>query len=227
MAYTKEEFEKMLIQIANDYVLVHSKYELYCMLTEISERHYELMNETSPGFFTLVFDSLISDIFINLTKLIDRNIESVGTIYTLIQDSYDSRNLFLHKEKINDMYRDRHALELGRQGQRLAKVKSIRNKRFAHVDREYQVNREQIIHDIPLSFNDLKKVFKVLHRVLNHYHNAFLGMDIKPSADNATDVVNLMEAIAYYQEGQVEMNVHLIGAGLVPSKTGKISIDHI
>ncbi|MFX3643534.1 MAG: hypothetical protein ACE3L7_33585 [Candidatus Pristimantibacillus sp.] len=226
--YTKEEFERMLNLIADDYVLVRSKFELYCKMTEVSDLHNELMSEISPGFFTLVFDALISDIFINLTKLIDHKDEAVGTIYTLILDSNNSKDLFRHKNRITEIYKARHQRELRRQGKVLSKVQYIRNKKFAHLDPIYQLDRQKIIEDKFISFNDLREVFVVLHRVLNHYHQAFFGRKLDPFAKNATDVIKLMEAMAYYKQGYIrETNVNLLAAGLMPSKTGRISMDDL
>ncbi|MCW3793971.1 hypothetical protein OM416_20460 [Paenibacillus sp. LS1] len=228
MAYTKEEFEQMLILMEDDYVSVRSKYELYCTLTEFSESHPELMNDISPGFFTIIFDTLISDIFINISKLLDYKEGSVGTVYTLILDSYNLRNFFgRNKHKISEHKKSNHQKELNRQ-YRIHVLKRIRNKRFAHNDKKYHLNREGIIEDEFLSFNDLQRVFNVLHRIINYYYSAFFGKDIRPIPKDATDVSNLMEALAYYKQAStIEANINLIGAGLMPSKTGIISMDDI
>lgn len=224
MAYTKEKFEKMLYSIADDYVLVRSKYELYCKMIELSETQTKLMNDISPGFFTLVFNAMISDIFINLTKLIDHKEESVGTIYTLILDSYHSKSLFSNKHNISYKIKSNHQSELRKLGKTLSKVQYVRNKRFAHLDPRYQLDRDKIIEDKSITFNDLKEVFDVLHNVINHYYTSFFGIDLTPYADNAKDVINLMEILSVYQDE--EMNVFLLGSGLKPSKKG-IPIDEI
>lgn len=225
MNYTKEEFEKMLNHIAEDYVLVRSKYELYCRLTEYSDNHIELLNEISPGFFTLVFNSMISDIFINLAKLVDPKDEVLGTIYKLILDSYNLRNYFPCENKISDQIKKKHQSELRRLGNILSKVQFVRNKRFAHIGTGYHLDRDKIIKEKNITFNDLKKVFEVLHNVLNYYFKAYFGEDLKPFADNATDVDNLMELMALYQDR--EMNVYLLASGLKASMNGKISLDDI
>jgi hypothetical protein len=169
----------------------------------------------APAFFGLVMDSLSTDIIISISRLFDTD-TSAETVFEFLRFIESHLGIFT-KEALSRRNDDLpFSWNSGRQITRtditlhlkhlracskiIDHVRTRRNKRYAHLDKELAFDPVTLRRQAPLPYRDLQRLIKVTEQILNRYSIAFDGNEIDFRPINLFDVDKILDILHQYME---------------------------
>lgn len=166
-------FEDYINKLLDELMYVDSCFELYVHLYNLKtdERTLKSMN-LAPGFFQVTMRSLLESSIITLAKLFsesdDRSI--VRFINYVEQNSKSIGDANSLKELIA-----KHRTELDNNEEAIRYLYIWRNKSFAHYDKKYFYDSNQLSKDAPLLIIYIRELIKFGGKVVNDYQSESNG----------------------------------------------------
>jgi hypothetical protein len=144
-----ERVEKDVGRFIDEIVRIDSAHRLYLRLAEQQQEDVDVMN-TAHLFFRRVFEAVESEIIVSLSKLYeigrsDRNLMKLVNYVRSNRTSVD----WGHQE-ISHKQTDEHEQLLEGQQEVVESVIGRRDKFYAHHDKEYFLNADDLTEDFPL-----------------------------------------------------------------------------
>lgn len=184
----KKKFEEYRHYLKNEATRLASYIACFRMLYERRVDRLEEMN-IAPAFFQVVADALLSAIILWVNKLFDKRGER--SIFNFLKFVEFNRSILrdpINRETINQ---DRERIE---SLDYLQNFKILRDKFYAHFDKEYFFNRERMANEAP-TWGDLEKVIEVTSDVINDYSVAYDGRYFELRPMNINDLDYLLDRL--------------------------------
>lgn len=211
---TEKKFEEYRQYLITEATRLASFIALFRKLYEHRVDRLEEMN-IAPAFFQVVTDALLSAIILWVNKLFEeRGERSIFNFLTFIE--YNRNILAVEQLKRRKSYPDGHWM-LDRDPITLAAInqdrehiqnldclknfKALRDKFYAHFDKEYFFDRKRMADEAP-TWGDLEKVIKVTSDVINNYSAAYDGQLFVLEPVNINDLSYLLDRLHKCKESE-------------------------
>lgn len=211
---TEKKFEEYRRYLVYEASCLASFVNLFRRLYERRVDRLEEMN-IAPAFFRMATDALRSAIILWADKLFDERgergifnflmfIEQNRNILTIEQlkrrKNYPDGYWMLNRDPITHetINRDRRYIQsLGC----LQSFTTLRDKFYAHFDKEYFFDRERMAKEAP-TWGDLEKVIAVISDVINRYSAAYDGQIFVLEPENINDLDYLLDLLHTCKKSQ-------------------------
>jgi hypothetical protein len=172
-----ERVENDVDRFIDEIVRIDSAHRLYLRLTEQWREDVDVMN-TAHLFFRRVFEAIESEIIVSLSKLYeigrsDRNLMKLVNYVRSNRTSVD-----WGYEEISHEQTDEHKQLIKEQQEVVENVISRRDKFYAHHDKEYFLNANDLTEDFPLDVDGVEALLEVAERIVGDYYRALTGSDM-------------------------------------------------
>src|SRR5690606_18019961 len=169
----------------------------------------------APGFFWLTLNALYNDVIINLNSLFE---EKVGRSRSLIDflhfvekdisiftvENYIKRNkgnfsIDYLKTYFPGVTKEIISTDLDvikKNSDSVQKLKAHRDKYYAHFDKKYFVEYENLSNDYPLTYGEIEKLIEISIEIINRYGIAFEGCANSMLGMNSLDVDTVMDILS-------------------------------
>ena len=204
---TEKKFEEYRHYLVYEAMRLASFIALFRKLYERRVDRLEQMN-IAPAFFGVVTESLLSSTILWVDKLFDKRgersifnflkfIEHNKNILTVEQlkrrKNYPADHWMLDRDPITLETISQHRDLIQRLGC-LQNFRTLRNKFYAHFDKEYFFDREHMADEAP-KWIDLEKVIDVISDVINCYSAAYDGQLYVLKSENINDLDYLLDRL--------------------------------
>lgn len=218
---TKDELSTIIESYCKRITYINDCFELSKYLLNSKKEHLSEINEF-PAFYQLSLKSFLHSVIIELAKLFESSKKNDSTgIERLIHLCEANSNLFLtsfHNEItecetdkvvesydisvniIDDLKEFKKKLEAENIKLSRAKLKGQRDKFYAHLDREYQINSSNLTIDFPLSYEEIKKLIKLATDICNTIYNDLCRTTYVCQTSNWNDINNVFEIIKEFHD---------------------------
>jgi hypothetical protein len=204
---TEKKFEEYRRSLVNETTRLASFVALFRRLYERRVDRLEEMN-IAPAFFQVAADALLSSIILWVDKLFDERGER--SIFNFLKFIERNRNILAVEQlKRRKNYPDGHWMldrdpitveAINQDRDRIQRLdclqnfKILRDKFYAHFDKEYFFDRERMADEAP-TWSDLEKVMGVISDVINCYSAAYDGQLFVLKPVNINDLDHLLERL--------------------------------
>ena len=187
---TEKKFKEYRQYLTTEAIRLASYVALYRKLYERRVDRLEEMN-IAPAFFEVVTDALLAAIFLWVDKLFDEDGErSIFNFLTFVEQNRKHIGI-KHLITLETIKQDRERI---RSLECLKNFKTLRDKFYAHFDKDFFFDRERMRNEAP-TWGDLKKVAEVTSDVLSNYSRAYDGQHFKLEIDNIDDLDYLLDRL--------------------------------
>ncbi|GJL69326.1 MAG: hypothetical protein NPIRA06_19610 [Nitrospirales bacterium] len=180
------------------------------LFRKLHERRGDRLEEINiaPAFFQVVTEALLSGIVLWVDKLFDEHGKrSIFNFLTFVE--YNRDILTVEQIKRRKSYPDGHwmlnrnpiTLETVKEDREriqrltcLQNFKTLRDKFYAHFDKEYFFDRERMREMAP-TWGDLDEVVEVISQVINRYSVAYDGQEFSLQLANINDLDSLLNRV--------------------------------
>lgn len=166
----------------------------------------------SPAFFQTIRRSLVYELFIESSKLFDKNDED-ESIYRLLIDCENNINQL---SKINKPFDSNHFIDFNDKRAKVVKYNGIsdmilknkqkieysekvlisinkqRNKIYAHYDKRIIRDREKFLKEVSVSLLDFKIILLLYSNICNDFMILFSNKTVYPFIVNSQDLTNII-----------------------------------
>jgi hypothetical protein len=211
---TEKKFEEYRHYLKHEAIRLASFVNLFRRLYERRVDRLEEMN-IAPAFFQVATDALLSAIILWVDKLFDER--GKRGIFNFLMFVEQNRNILaIEQLKRRKNYPDGHWM-LNRDpitletinGDRkciqslgcLQNFTTLRDKFFAHFDKEYFFDRERLANEAP-TWGDFEKVITVISDVINRYSAAYDGQLFVLEPENINDLDYLLDRLHTCKKSQ-------------------------
>lgn len=194
-----ERVEKDVDRFIDEIVRIHSAHRLYLRLAEQQQEDVDVMN-TAHLFFRRVFEAIESEIIVSLSKLyeIGRSDRNLMKLVNYVQSNRTSVDWGY--EEISHEQTDEHKQLIKGQQEVVESVISRRDKFYAHHDKKYFLNADELTEDFPLDVDGVEGLLEVAERIVGDYHLALTGGDMDMTGN--IDVGRVFRALGqFYLDG--------------------------
>ena len=179
-------------------------------------RHHDRIDEMNiaPAFFQITMTALFSCIVIWVDKLFDE--KSERGLFNFLGFIENNREVFDTKElQRRRGYPDGHAVlkreqityqtiksdrESIKQLDCLESIKLLRDKYYAHFDKEHFFDKSKLINETSCNWSDFDAIIKLASNILNNYSSSFDGQLYVIEASNVTDVDYILDYLHKYRQ---------------------------
>jgi hypothetical protein len=198
-------------------------YEATCLVSFINvfrrlyERRVDRLEEINiaPAFFQVTINALLSAIILWADKLFDTKgkrgifnflmfIEHNRNILAIEQlkrrKNYPEGHWMLNRDPITPETINGDRRDIQRLGC-LQSLRTLRDKFYAHFDKEYFFDRERMANEAP-TWGDFEKVIAVISVVINRYSAAYDGQLIVLEPENINDLDYLLDRLHTCRKSQ-------------------------
>ncbi|MGP0593925.1 AbiU2 domain-containing protein [Nitrospira sp. T9] len=180
------------------------------LFRKLHERRGDRLEEINiaPAFFQVVTEALLSGIVLWVDKLFDEHGKrSIFNFLTFVE--YNRNILTVEQLKRRNKYpsdhwmlaRDPISLKTVKEDRELIlrlvclqNFKTLRDKFYAHFDKEYFFDRDRMREMAP-TWGDLEEVVKVISQVINRYSVAYDGREFLLEPENINDLDSLLDRL--------------------------------
>jgi AbiU2 len=205
---SKEELRQYIDRMMHEIINVKSKYQLWCRIQERRKDRLEAMN-IAPSFFTLTFHSLFNDVIITLAKLYDRKAQA-GSIHKFLNIASQNIQFFDYKDDPSDkLLVTQEKIEEYRAGiedknKIINHLFTWRDKVFAHNDKKYFFDRNQLLVDAELTTQNINDLIEYVRETINTFSIALDGKAWYPESSNVMDVDKVLDILHDYQKNVID-----------------------
>lgn len=203
----EKKFEEYRHYLVNEATRLTSFVALFRKLHERRGDRLEEIN-IAPAFFQVVTEALLSGIVLWVDKLFDEHGKrSIFNFLTFVE--YNRNILTVEQLKRRKKYpsdhwmlaRDPISLKTVKEDRELIQrlvclqnFKTLRDKFYAHFDKEYFFDRDRMREMAP-TWGDLEEVVKVISQVINRYSVAYDGREFLLELENINDLDSLLDRL--------------------------------
>lgn len=208
----KYKFEIYLSKMFNEITAIDSKFNLYENIYKSKQNNLKELN-IAPGFFSLVLDSLFSDMIVSLAKLYenyDGKNRSDKNIIKFLNFIESNMNIFPSNQRDSskasndtiitmDLIKD-HRRKIKNSKETLDNLFHWRDKYYAHFDNKYFEDSNLLSVNAPLTPNDVYGLLELLAKILNKYSVAYNGKYYSTKATNRDDFFKIIDILEQYND---------------------------
>jgi hypothetical protein len=136
-----------------------------------------LLLQTDPALFGLAHSSLYSQALLYAARFLEDNTQSLGMV-AFLNFAEQCAQLLLPRQRLelrDFLTEDRHSLD--RISTLTGRIKALRDNFYAHWDKKFVTELDELFTQYPVSADDLERVFQLCRGVLNHYDGIFLDRE--------------------------------------------------
>lgn len=218
---TKEELQNFIESYCKRLTFINDCFELFKHLTNCNKEYKNEINEF-PAFYQLSLKSFLHNVIIELAKIYDFSTEKNATgVIKLLNLCESNTNLFLRKYsyEITDYYpnktpqtctesidvrcdikKAREALESKKLNDIRDKLRGQRDKFYAHLDKEYQMDSSKLINDFPLSYDEIKYLISTVEGICNDLLYDLCRTTYVCQTSNWNDIDNVLSVMKKYRK---------------------------
>jgi hypothetical protein len=204
----EEIFSQLLSQLVDQAINLNSKFDLLWYLTERRSDSLSSLNRAHV-FFRIVFDSLITDCLITLSRLFENRKDTLN-LMSFLKYVERHRPLFSQKavrarmkwqseeefeqwfseNQITDELLADHRKKFSDMVHILTRLKKRRDNFVAHFASEYMASPLKKVENLPVTLGEMKGLLEFLNKAINIYSIGFNGcgrgllVDPRPDADH-------------------------------------------
>lgn len=200
----KKKFEKFLKVYTDNLCAANTNIAIF---EEMLKPEYEKLNYKSPVFYSYVLYSCVSTAIITLNAFFSKDSAGLSKFRKYIKENYTkifTKELYQEKigfpdskEKIDTGtfidHLDRFNLTLAQNGALISKIKNVRNKVYAHFDKETMLKNKT---NFNCTLQDLKHAATLIAELINifaiYYNHTLISFDIVEQSD----IQNLLGCIS-------------------------------
>jgi len=107
------------------------------------------------------------EIILHLARIIDRH-KDAKSLYDLLE--LIKMNPYLFRDKDNEFVKEfinNCKLELNKYNELIKKIRILRDKKYAHLDRIYVYNKEKLYKSNSIKFEEIKNLIDVIRKILD------------------------------------------------------------
>jgi len=212
------EFKRIIEGLAGELISIDSKLELlFHMDKKLRKDALDELN-ISPAFFGLTIDSLKTDTIISLSRFFENKRQTQNIFHLLefvhknlslfSQESFKNRTgvteLLYPQQQITLKTVTQHKKELAEVNSILKNLHFWRNKRYAHLERQFFYEPLELTSKAPLRYTDLRRLIKLAGQILNTYLVAFEDRSNTFRATNLCDVDTVIDILKKYRQSLIK-----------------------
>ena len=186
-------FDDYVNKLIDELMYVDSCFGLYFHLQNLkaNEETLNIMN-IAPGFFQITIRSLLESSIITLAKLYSNKDDR--SIIRFIKYVEQNSEHIIGGKSINDLIL-KHKSELDDNKEAIKYLFMWRNKSYAHYDKQYFFDSEQLAIDAPLLIGYINKLIALGGKIVNDYQVMSCGKYACISALNRFDIDHLLRRV--------------------------------
>lgn len=156
------------------------QYQIVRQFFELYSKYKQEMN-ISLGFYTTVIYALFYSSIMELAKLYDNHKDSV--YISAIQNQIQMNLEWFGKDTFQPLVDRKRKLK-----KIIENLRSIRNKAYAHSDKELLNDMDKVFNEYPISFEDVEKLIEFAFDICNYVLEPLAGNSFKREALDAYDL---------------------------------------
>lgn len=199
----ENKFKKFRKKFIDELRLLDSKYSIFITIQDAKENKIEGL-EVAPVFFSVIENSLVSDLIISLSRLYegynrDGSNKRKQQQYTIKEflNFLESHPKFTKKYNIELEQIEAHKNDLEEKKTLIKNIFKWRNKYYAHAD---FTKLEKIKNTAKVKYEDIRCLIDFAYDILNYYFVQFDGINHLIDLDYNKDLNNLLDMTIRYKK---------------------------
>lgn len=199
----ENKFKKFREKFIDELRLLDSKYSIFITIQDAKENKIEGL-EVAPVFFSVIENSLVSDLIISLSRLYegynrDGSNKRKQQQYTIKEflNFLESHPKFTKKYNIELEQIEAHKNDLEEKKTLIKNIFKWRNKYYAHAD---FTKLEKIKNTAKVKYEDIRCLIDFAYNILNYYFVQFDGINYLIDLDYNKDLNNLLDMTIRYKK---------------------------
>jgi len=199
----ENKFKKFRKKFIYELRLLDSKYSIFVNIQDAKENKTEGL-EVAPVFFSVIENSLVSDLIISLSRLYegynrDGSNKRKQQQYTIKEflKFLESHPKFTKKYNIELEQIEAHKNDLEEKKTLIKNIFKWRNKYYAHAD---FTKLEKIKNTAKVKYEDIRCLIDFAYDILNYYFVQFDGINYLIDLDYNKDLNNLLDMTIRYKK---------------------------
>ncbi|POZ88366.1 hypothetical protein AA80_06450 [Petrotoga sibirica DSM 13575] len=199
----ENKFKKFREKFIDELKLLDSKYSIFITIQDAKENKIEGL-EVAPVFFSVIENSLVSDLIISLSRLYegynrDGSNKRKQQQYTIKEflNFLESHPKFTKKYNIELEQIEAHKNDLEEKKTLIKNIFKWRNKYYAHAD---FTKLEKIKNTAKVKYEDIRCLIDFAYDILNYYFVQFDGINHGIDLDYNKDLNNLLDMTIRYKK---------------------------
>ena len=204
-------------QILNAYVervrYAYDCFSAFCSICDVKKKNNDAFN-LSPAFFQISSSSLIQSTCLELAKLY-KDTKDEHTLFKLMNIIDQNQTLFspinrsdlycfdIPEKDLENGLKELNVKELvqyyrnvfGRKKDEINCLIGLRDKFWAHNDKEYFIKWDRIIETYPIKQGDIAYLIRVAGTMINLFQSLLDGKLISPKSENSNDLTVLLKRV--------------------------------
>ncbi len=212
-----EKCKERITDYMNFSITANNSYMLIMMIRDLQKNKNDIIN-ISPTFYHMVFRNSMQALFVDISKMFDKNSKNMSIVWLLNSinnhlDLLDNRAVTVNEFRhLNDNYAVSRAFNsltevvnhfagsIAKIEQDIKSLTILRNKFYAHLDKDAQNHLDRLFKENSVSLLTIENLLVLNINICNALHMYFHGSTVVPLDFNHDDLYRSISCIEGYEK---------------------------
>lgn len=209
MTNPEEELKDYLKRLVHNFIYLKSLLHQINLFIDWRKNNEEEEVKAGAHFYSLVLYSFKRVIVLESYKILSKReertlidwLEKAKVYFSSLKPSRYGRpsqreplqDIYLSKDEYHDLV-DTHLSYINAFEELIENLHSLRDKNFAHSDKQYFDDPDKINLDFPVSWNELTELFDCVANILREHHSLIFDSDMDMHLHSAYDINSVLKS---------------------------------